>query len=130
MYAVQLSANFYRREFACRGKKCCGNSYPVMPELVIVLQAIRDEFGLPLFVSRGYSCNIHNEKLGGNPFSWHTVGGGADCLLLKNASLHTMYQFCKTIPELGAFGLYDDHFHVDIRPRINGTITLWDNRTK
>ena len=129
MFDVRLSTNFHRREFACRGKNCCGDSFPVMPELVIILQAIRDEFGLTMHVSSGFRCNTHNAQVGGSDWSWHTIGGAADCLILKSVTYHTMYQFCKTIPELGGLGIYDDHYHFDVRPRIGGIITAWDKRT-
>ena len=37
-----LSKNFNRSEFACKGTNCCGHSAAVHPELIDALQALRD----------------------------------------------------------------------------------------
>ncbi len=123
-----LSDNFQRWEFACHGLNCCNHSAPVRPELVTVLQAIRDEFGVEVIINRGFSCLTYNAILGSKPDSWHPLGGAGDCKPLLNIPLYIVYDFARHIPELGGFGFYDYHFHVDIRPRVAGRITVWDRR--
>jgi len=128
MIPDMLSDNFKRSEFACNGLNCCNHSAPVMPDLIKVLQAIRDEFCLAIYINRGYSCKTYNATLSKNPYSWHTVGGAADCSYFRDIATEKIFLFAKDIPELGAFGFYDGHFHVDVRPRAAGRITVWDKR--
>ena len=52
-----LSKNFNRSEFACKGKNCCGHSAAVHPDLVDALQALRDRIGKPLSITSGFRCN-------------------------------------------------------------------------
>ena len=73
-----LSRNFSRSEFACKGEHCCGHSAPVMPELVAGLQALRARVGLPLSISSGFRCHTHNATIGGASDSQHTLGTAAD----------------------------------------------------
>ncbi len=60
-----LSKNFNRSEFACKGKNCCGHSAAVHPDLVDALQALRDHIGKPLSITSGFRCNRHNKAVGG-----------------------------------------------------------------
>ncbi len=128
MIPDQLSENFFRFEFVCHGTNCCGKSMPVDPMLVKVLQDIRDYFGKPIHINRGFSCIKHNSKIGGSPHSWHTVGGAADCKFIPTVPKLELYNYAIKLPELGGFGFYDTHWHVDIRPRINGEVFMWDRR--
>ncbi len=73
-----LSKNFNRSEFACKGTNCCGHSAPVQPELVSALQALRDQLNLPLSITSGFRCNRHNESVGGadrsfTPWAWRPM---------------------------------------------------------
>ena len=73
-----LSKNFNRSEFACKGKNCCGHSAAVHPDLVDALQALRDHIGKPLSITSGFRCNRHNKAVGGAEQSFHTLGMAAD----------------------------------------------------
>lgn len=53
---VMLSKNFSRIELACR---CGCDTCEIKPEIVTVIQEIRDQLGKPLFVSSGYRCANH-----------------------------------------------------------------------
>lgn len=52
---VMLSKNFAIHEFACSH---CGKC-EVHPELIGIVQEIRDRLGNPLFISSGYRCPEH-----------------------------------------------------------------------
>lgn len=123
-----LSVNFKRSEFACNGLDCCDHSAPVMPDLIKVLQAIRDEFGVPVIINSGYRCIKYNGNAGGSSSSWHTIGGAADCAILVGVTTEKVFSFARNLHQLGAFGFYDSHFHIDVRPRAAGRITVWDKR--
>ena len=69
---VALSRNFKVREFAC----CDGtDTVFVSPELVAVLQKIRDHFGKAVNINSGYRTEAHNKKVGGAAYSQHKYGG-------------------------------------------------------
>ena len=72
---VALSRNFKVREFAC----CDGtDTVFIAPELVTVLQSIRDHFGRAVTVNSGYRTEAHNKKVGGAAYSQHKYGTAAD----------------------------------------------------
>lgn len=123
-----LSDNFRRSEFECNGVGCCGHSAPVMPELINILQPIRAEFNTPIRITSGFRCIEYNGKAGGSSSSWHTVGGAADCSIPNGVTLDMIFSFARQFTMIGGFGFYDEHFHVDIRPRAAGRITVWDRR--
>lgn len=129
MLDQKLSDDFSRWEFGCNGTECCNHSAPVMPELIILLQAIRDHFGVPVHINRGFSCLTYNAILESRDDSWHPLGGGADCRYLLNVDVMEIRDYALTIPEAGGFGIYDNHWHVDVRPRFKGEAITWDKRS-
>lgn len=80
----QITKNFNEREFACRGKNCCGGEVKIDYKLVYELQKLRDfivvETGKqhPIIVTSGYRCPIHNKREGGKKGSAHPQGKAAD----------------------------------------------------
>lgn len=125
-----LTENFSRREFTCHGKDCCDQTAVASARLVHALQRIRTHFGIPIHITRGFSCNKHNRHVGGVPDSWHTRGGAADCQYLHGISGDLIVEYCKRIPLIGIIILYDTHWHIDIRPRKMGRLHLIYHRTK
>lgn len=71
---IKLSANFHKDEFSC---PCCG-AFNIDPNLILALQAVRDELGLALTVSSGTRCFKHNEEVGGSKLSDHLLGKAVD----------------------------------------------------
>ena len=53
-----LSKNFTRDEFECQCGKCTAQM--IDTELVDKLQHIRDVLGVPLKITSGYRCIVHN----------------------------------------------------------------------
>lgn len=72
---VDLSKNFSRYEFACK----CGCGFDrVHPEIVQMVQEVRDEIGEPVVIASGCRCEAHNKRVGGVKDSAHTTGEAAD----------------------------------------------------
>ncbi|WP_430010337.1 D-Ala-D-Ala carboxypeptidase family metallohydrolase [Methylophaga lonarensis] len=72
---MQLSANFWRSEFACK----CGCGFDTVDaELIPVLQSVRDYFNSPVTVTSGARCVDHNRRVGGAARSQHLFGRAAD----------------------------------------------------
>lgn len=125
-----LTRNFSRHEFRCHGASCCAGTSAPQEAFVKELQAIRSQFGQPIHVIRGFSCNVHNKAVGGVFLGWHTRGGGGDMQYLPGVHGYQLVTFCRTRPKIGMLILYDNHWHMDIRPRLSGRMTLIDKRTK
>ena len=111
-----ISRNFSRKEFACKGIDCCEQSAPVHPDLVEGLQQLRDLAGVALRVNSGFRCNKHNRKIDGSQESFHTLGMAADiaCEELTPRQIAALAEridvFCQ-----GGIGVYVSWVHVDVR---------------
>lgn len=125
----QLSENFQRWEFACKGNPCCGRSAPINQGLVELLQRLRDYFGVPLKINRGFSCQIHNMKLQSKLTSDHCLGLAADVAIPPGIDVVDIKTEAITWPKLGAFGMYDTHFHIAVSRVNREPLREWDNRT-
>ena len=107
---------FGRHEFACKcGTYCDG--YPVEPAeaLVRVLDEIREQTGLPVYVNSGIRCPEHNAAVGGADHSRHMDGDAAD-IRCPGKTPKELYDIaCDVIGNTGGVGLYDWGVHVDVR---------------
>jgi len=112
-----LTRNFSRSEFACKGKNCCGGSTPVQPALATGLQEIRDKIGKPLTISSGFRCKTHNRAIGGAENSQHCLGTAVDLLCPDDWTPAQLAGLAETIPvfEQGGIGIYKSWVHLDIR---------------
>lgn len=112
-----LSKNFSRWEFACKGKNCCGNSAPVDPLLVNALQQLRDKIGRPIDISCGFRCKVHNAEVPGSASdSQHTLAKAAD-ISVEDMLPSELFAAAEEIPALknGGMHKYETFIHVDVR---------------
>lgn len=110
--ATQLSNNFKSTEFDCHGGGCC-NTTKVDLDLVVILQKIRDHFGVATVINSGYRCPTHNKAIGGASQSYHMKGQAAD-INVKGIAPSEVAKYAESIGVLG-IGLYDNFVHVDTR---------------
>ncbi len=120
--AKSLSRNFLVREFACQDGT---DTVFVAPELVGVLQDIRDHFGRPVTVNSGYRTEAHNKKVGGASYSQHKYGVAADIAVSGVAPLAVARYAQALLPDRGGVGLYKWGVHVDVR----ANKSRWDCRS-
>lgn len=113
---MKLSEHFDSNEFAC---KCgCGyqnNGRDIDPRLVEILEHIRHYVGdVPLIISSGLRCPIHNANEGGTPKSYHLQGKAADISCPKGL---TPIELKIAARKAGAdgIGLYAWGIHIDTR---------------
>ena len=83
-----ITKNFHMDEFRC---KCCGE-YRASDALLILLQAVREYFGVPVIVNSGYRCKTHNAEVGGELGSRHMKGDAADIMVVGIPSM-LVYEF-------------------------------------
>lgn len=107
-----LSKNFAVKEFACADGS---DAVFVSPELVTVLQKIREHFGKPVSINSAFRTAAHNEKVGGAPQSQHLYGMAAD-VHIAGVTPKAIAAYAETLLlGSGGIGVYDGFCHVDVR---------------
>lgn len=136
-----LTQNFSRSEFACKGKNCCWGSSPVSLYLVKALQELSNRlvghigYRVPLVISSGFRCKKHNEEVQKEyddtytPFSSdsrHMYGDAADVFCPPEITVDKFKGIAETIDAFknGGIGIYSNRLHLDVR----GTRARWDAR--
>ena len=110
----QLSINFRVKEFACKD-----GSDPVFicPELVVLLQNIRNHFGKPVSIHSGYRTAEYNKKVDGAVYSQHQYGTAAD-ISIKGVTPKEIADYANLLmPYTGGVGVYKTFCHVDVRSK-------------
>ena len=110
--AKQLSANFKVREFACSDGT---DTIFIAPELVTVLQKIRDHFGKAVNINSAYRTEAKNKAVGGATYSQHKYGIAADITVSGVTPLEVAKYAQTLLPNKGGVGLYKTFTHVDVR---------------
>lgn len=115
-----LTVNFSRWEFACKGDNCCGHSTPVDRYFVRCLQVVRGILGEPLHINSGFRCNTHNASVpGASPASYHRLGIAAD-VRSDDLSLSEIEEAAERVAEFANGGIIVNHekgyVHLDVRP--------------
>lgn len=107
-----LSTNFRVREFRSRDG---ADVICVDPELVTVLQLIRNHFGRPVTINSGYRTHAHNKAVGGAAQSRHLYGMAADIVVSGTKPGEVAAYADKLMPNSGGIGIYSWGVHVDTR---------------
>lgn len=121
-----LTRNFSRSEFSCKGANCCGHSAPISKQLVLALQDLRDSINVflnlkgldevPLIISSGFRCMKYNVLIqNSSPNSQHCLGLGSDVLCPKNLTMNQFLALARAIPAFKGIGIGTDFLHLDIR---------------
>ena len=92
----KLSTNFRVKEFACTD-----GSDPIFisPELVVVLQKIRNHFGKSVTITSAYRTPTKNKAVGGEKYSQHLYGTAAD-IKVKGVTPKQVAKYAEKILEL------------------------------
>lgn len=107
-----LSKNFKVKEFACKDGS---DQIFISPELVDVLQKIRDHFGKAVTINSAYRTPSHNKKEGGATHSQHLYGTAAD-IKVSGVSPKDVARYAETLlTGRGGIGIYSTFTHIDVR---------------
>lgn len=109
---VKLSNNFKAKEFACNDGS---DVIFVSPELVSILQKIRDYFGKAVNINSGYRTPTYNKSVGGASQSQHLYGTAAD-ICIAGVEPKDVAAYAETLLfNTGGIGIYNTFVHVDVR---------------
>lgn len=107
-----LSANFRVREFACKDGS---DVILIAPELVNVLQKVRNYFARPVTITSAYRTPSHNKREGGEQFSQHQYGTAADIVVTGITPARVAKYVESLMPNTGGIGIYKNFTHIDTR---------------
>lgn len=112
-----LTKNFSRWEFACKGINCCGGSAPVDLALVEGLQELRDKLNTPINIISGFRCLTHNKRENGSRYSQHTLAKAVDIKIPDGIEIDKLIETIETIDVFreGGVGIYSTRIHLDVR---------------
>lgn len=110
--AVSTCPNFTVAEFACTDGS---DVVFISPDLVKILQKIRDHFKKPVTINSGYRTVTKNKAVGGATYSQHLYGMAAD-ITVKGVSPKVVAAYAESLlPGTGGIGIYSSFVHVDTR---------------
>lgn len=109
---TKLSNNFKVSEFACKDGS---DVIFIAPELVNVLQKIRDHFGKPVNINSAYRTPTYNAKVNGATHSQHLYGTAADIRINGVAPKDVATYAESLLSGTGGIGIYKNFVHVDVR---------------
>ena len=107
----QLTQHFKAKEFRCKDKT---KEFLWAPELLGVLETIRNHFDTPVIVNSGYRTPNWNSKVNGAPNSYHCKGMAAD-IVVKGHSSKEVAKYADSIMEAGGIIRYTNFTHIDVR---------------
>lgn len=112
--------NFKLSDFQCHCEACAHdpNRPHTKPEVMAAVQALCDSMGQPVRISRGVSCESHNQSVGGASDSRH-LPQHADAIDAGVADSHEAYLIVRMAMYNGdftAYRVYPHHVHLDMRP--------------
>lgn len=109
---VNLSTNFKVKEFKCNDGS---DVVFVAPELVQILQSIRNHFGKAITINSGYRTPTYNKKVGGSSNSQHCLGTACD-IVVKGVTPKQVATYAETLlKNRGGIGIYPTFTHIDVR---------------
>ena len=122
----QLSANFKLDEFECKCYKCATTMLD--SKLVVLLQRIRDHFGVSVNINSGYRCEEHNKAVGGVSGSNHKKGMAAD-IRVKGIDALEVAKYAESIG-IQRIGYYDKEHGDFVHIGSGTTKSFWKNATR
>lgn len=109
----KLQTHFKGAEMACKdGAK----EYMYAPELMRILESIREHFNKPVIINSGYRTPEWNAKVGGAKNSYHMKGMAAD-IVVKGVNPKQVAEYASVIMQNGGVIGYKNFTHIDVRSK-------------
>lgn len=107
----RLAQHFKAEEFRCKDKT---KEFLWAPELLGILETIRNHFDAPVIINSGYRTPNWNRKVNGSPNSYHCKGMAAD-IVVKGHSSQEVAKYADSIMDRGGVIKYTNFTHIDVR---------------
>lgn len=108
----RLTQHFKAEEFKCKDKT---KEFLWAPELLEVLETIRNHFNKPVIINSGYRTPSWNTKVGGAPNSYHCKGMAADIVVKGHTTKEVAEIANRILGDHGGVIRYTNFVHVDVR---------------
>jgi len=106
-----MALYFKDTEFNC---PCCGKGSELMdPNLIHILDLVREETGRPIHITSAYRCEKHNKEVGGVAESAHTEGKAVD-IKCNNSTLRMLYVCLFCAHGIKRLGIGKTFIHIDM----------------
>lgn len=117
---MKLSNHFTKKEMEC---PCCG-AMKMEEDVIQAIEAVRCEYGKPIYINSAFRCPKHNVELGSKSSSSHLVGLAID--IRVNSSKERYGLMRHLLQHFTRLGFGDGFIHADL-DHVNKTPNLiWD----
>lgn len=107
----KLTQHFKAEEFRCKDGE---QEFLWAPELLGLLETIRNHFDAPVIINSGYRTPSWNTRVNGRPNSYHCKGMAAD-IVVKGHSSKDVAEYANSIMKQGGVIRYTNFTHIDVR---------------
>lgn len=109
----QIQNHFQGVEMACKDGT---EEYMYAPELMKVLENVREHFNKPVIINSGYRTPEWNTRVGGAKNSYHMKGMAAD-IVVKGVNAKQVAEYASVIMQNGGVIRYTNFTHIDVRSK-------------
>lgn len=114
----QVGVYFKAKELQCKGKGCCSKDTLPTIETILAIDVIRYVLGMPLIVTSGCRCEIHNKRVGGKKGSFHLAREGKRCAVdMKTRDMYRLNDLIQQYYRFKGIGFYKGFTHGDTRKK-------------
>lgn len=117
---MQLTNHFSREEMSC---PCCGDM-KMENDVLQAIEAVRCEYGKPIFINSAYRCKKHNQAVGGKISSSHLAGLAIDIACKTSRERYGLFRHL--IQHFTRLGFGDGFIHVDLDHLNKVPNVIWD----
>ena len=108
-YNSRVAPHFVAKEFMCHH---CGKA-KISRSLLYRLELLRLKLGVPIIVTSGYRCTLHNDSVGGTKNSQHKTGKAVD-VKVKGYTPEQVANIARLVG-FSFIKVYSTHTHIDVR---------------
>jgi len=106
-----VSKHFNKSEFTCK----CGCGFVIInPELITVLEGIRQRYGI-VRINSACRCAEHNKAVGGSSDSQHMRGTASDIIVEGFSPFKVQQYLIAKYADKYGIGSYTSFTHIDVR---------------
>lgn len=99
----------------CKGRGCNGFPEPMSRTLLILLDGVREHYGVPVTISSGVRCQLRNSELPGSAYNSRHLQGKAADFSVRGKSASTVVAYLQALPGVRyTYAIDGSWVHVDV----------------